>query len=134
MYPHASTASSQASTEHARPSLQLIGVPATQPRLALHDSTPSQYAPLSHTAATGMCTHAPSAPLHESVVHAKASAQLGGTPAWHPSVALHVSAPSQKTPSLQTVSFGVWVHPATASEHASAVHARPSPHASGGAA
>src|SRR3990172_1677148 len=47
--------------------------------------------------------------LQESAVQATASAQFTAEPAWQPSVALQVSVPLQKNPSLQAALFGVWV-------------------------
>jgi hypothetical protein len=51
---------------------------------------------------------------------------LGAVPAWHPKVALHVSAPLHQAPSLHTASLGVFTHESVDSLQESAVQETPS--------
>jgi homeobox protein ESX1 len=66
--------------------------------------------------------------LQKSVVQATPSSQLSGTPFMHPSIALHVSTPSQATPLLQSMSLGMFEHESAASLQSSTVHETPSSH------
>jgi hypothetical protein len=128
---HESVASMQTSSEHARPSLQFTGMPGWQPSVALHVSTPSQYAPLLQSAETGMWTQLSDVVSQLSIVQPNASAQLGGGPATQPMPARHCSTPSQKVPFEHAASFAECTHPPTASEQLSPVHAIPSLQTSG---
>jgi hypothetical protein len=79
----------------------------------------------SQTASFGSFTQRSSGSLHESVVHAKPSPQLGGVPAVQPVAALQPSGPLQKRPSSQT--RGVPAH-VPALQWSPTVHALPSLH------
>jgi hypothetical protein len=118
----------QESAVQAMLSLQLIGVPATHPIIALHVSTPSQNRLFEQAVSFSTCLHASICKSQKSSVHPTPSLQLSGVPFTQLSIALHVSMPSQATPLLQSESVGACEHESVASLQASIVHETPSSH------
>jgi hypothetical protein len=94
-----SVASLHLSTVHETSSAlaHTTAVPATQPIVGLHVSTPSQNWAFEHFASSGENEHRPVAGSHVSVVHTIESLQgAGAVPFWHPVSGLHVSTPSHR--------------------------------------
>jgi hypothetical protein len=109
-------------------SSQLGGAAATQPIVMLHDCGAQNVPP--HAASFGTNVQPPALSEQESAVHEMPSLHVGGVPAWQPSVALHVSTPSQTRWSSHTALFGVCWQPPVGS-HESTVQGMPSSQLSG---
>jgi hypothetical protein len=104
----ASAASSQASSVQATPSSATGAVPAWQSRVALQVSAPSQNRPLSQLASLVAWTMMSDASSQASSVQPMPSLTAGAMPGWQSRAASQVSTPSQKRPSSQCASLGVW--------------------------
>jgi hypothetical protein len=128
---HESVASLHESVVHPTESMHETGVPARHPSVASHVSAPLQNWPSSHAALVGACTHASVVSLQESTVHATVSPHATGVPAWQPSVALHVSSPSQNWPLSHAALLGACAHASVASLQESIVQATVSAHGTG---
>jgi hypothetical protein len=86
---------------------QVIGLIAGwQPSVALHFSWPLQMLLSWQLASFGKWTQ-PTEAMQVSTVQETLSAQFNAVPAWQPSVALQVSMPLQRSPSLQSALTGV---------------------------
>ena len=92
------------------PSSQFGGAPDWQSFTASHVSAPLQKSPSSQSPSFGTLSHEFVPSLHESVVQLTPSLQFGGVPDWQSFTASHVSVPLQKSPSLQSPSFGTLSH------------------------
>ena len=99
------TAGSHTCVVQAMPSSgQTTGAPGWQP-LALHSSNPLQVLPSLQSELDGVFAHVPLGSRHSSTLHPTPSSQFTGTPGTQPVCALHVSIPSQVSPSLQAASL-----------------------------
>src|SRR5262249_33788121 len=109
---HESVCGLQKSAVQAMLSSQSRGLPATQPIMMLHVSTPSQLRPSLHAASIGVLLQSLDASSQASTVHAMPSShgdpELGVQPVpGAPFGGSHFSTPSQNLPSLQAASFAV---------------------------